>query len=230
MKTRKLIMATVTVLALGASPSAMAASTFYFNANQSYLSANNSPYSGGNVQLESFEDGLLNLAGVTASNGFVKGPGGSTDSVDGDDGSINGTGQQGHSFSSGSSKSITFNFTNNNSLPSMAGLVWTDGKHDSVIKFRAWDKDGNLIGKIKVNLGDLVRNGTAAEDRYLGLVSDNGISKIRIASNYAGFEIDHLQFGYGFAVVPVPPALTMGLAGLAGLGLMNRRRRDMNIH
>jgi hypothetical protein len=55
------------------------------------------------------------------------------------------------------------------------------------------------------------------------VVSDKGISKIQISSNYTGFEIDHLQFAYGFAVVPLPAPLALGLAGLVGVGLMRRR-------
>ena len=221
----KLIMIGAVVLGLAACPAAQAGSTFFFSANQTYSSAADSPYSGSGVHLETFEDGALNLAGVTANHGHVQGPGSKTDSVDGDDGSMNGLGRDGHSFSSGSSKSITFSFSNSGGqgLPTMAGLVWTDGHHDSTIRLRAWDNAGKLIGKIKVSLGDLVRNGTTAEDRFLGLVSDKGISKIRISSNYAGFEIDHLQFAYGFAVVPLPPAAAMGLIGLAGVGMWRRR-------
>ena len=233
--TPKVMMAAAVVLGLAVCPVAQGGSTFYYNASQAYLSAGDSPYSGSGLHLETFEDGTLNLAGVTANHGHVKGPGSRTDSVDGDDGNMNNLGRAGHSFTSGSSKSITFKFSNSGSqgLPTMAGLVWTDGHHDSTIRFKAWDKSGNLIGKIKVNVGDLMRNGGTAEDRFLGLVSDKGISKIRIVSNYAGFEIDHLQFAYGtsgMAVVPLPPAAAMGLIGLAGVGLLQRRIRKRVAH
>jgi len=231
----KLIMIGAVALGLAACPAAQAGSTFYFNANQAYSSAADSPFSGSGLHLENFEDGALNLAGVTANHGHVQGPGSNTDSVDGDDGSMNNLGRDGHSFSSGSSKSITFKFSNSGGqgLPTMAGLVWTDGHHDSTIRFRAWDNAGKLIGKIKVSVGDLVRNGTTAEDRFLGLVSSKGISKIRISSNYAGFEIDHLQFAYGssgMAVVPLPPAAAMGLLGLVGVGLLRRRFTKLLAH
>lgn len=226
MLTPKLTMALAAIgLALAATPAAKAGSTFHFNANQSYTSSSDSPFSG-NIRLENFEDGLLNIAGVKANRGSVKGPGGSTDSVDDDAGSIDGKGRSGHSFSSGSSKSITFSFSNSSKgLPTMAGLVWTDGKKDSIVKFRAWDKSGDLIGKIKVKLGDLSRNGSTAEDRFFGLTSNKGISRIQIASNYSGFEIDHLAFGYGAAlsVVPLPAPALLGLVGLAGVGLWRRR-------
>src|SRR5262245_48559296 len=144
----KVVMAAAVVLGLAVCRGAQAGSTFYFSANQTYSSASDSPYSGGGVHLENFEDGTLNLAGVTANHGHVKGPSSGTDSVDGDDGNMNNLGRAGHSFTSGSSKSITFKFSNSGSqgLPTMAGLVWTDGHHDSTIRFKAWDNAGNLIG------------------------------------------------------------------------------------
>lgn len=229
MQTSRYLMATATVLSLAIGPAAMAGSTVYFNSSQHYYTAADSPCaSASNFHLENFESGALTLAGVTAIHGHVKGPSSSTDSVDGDDGNVNGSGKTGHSYSSGSSKSITFKFSSGNQgMPTMAGLVWTDGHANSTIVFKAWDKSGNLIGKIKVTLGDLMHSGQTGEDRFLGMASTKGISKIKIASNYAGFEIDHLQFGYGynFAVVPLPPALGMGVAGLAGLGLWRRRQR-----
>lgn len=208
---------------------AHAGSTFYFNANQNYYSAADSPFAsiaGSSLKIENFEDGLLNQTGVKANQGFVKGPGWNTDSVDGDSGPIDGLGRSGHSFSTGSKNSVRFVFkTVGGNLPSMAGLVFTDGPANSVITFKAWDAFGNLIGKIKATLGDLARSGQTGEDRFFGVKSDTGISKIQIASNLGGIEIDHLQFAYGFAVVPVPPAIALGLVGLAGVMAFNRFKK-----
>ena len=80
-----------------------------------YLSKNDSPFlasiNAGTTFLETFETGAFTAPGVTASAGFVIGPGGLTDSVDGDDGSIDGSGTNGHSFFSGSGAAgITFTF------------------------------------------------------------------------------------------------------------------------
>lgn len=224
MKMTKLISAAAMVIAVALASKAQAGSTMYFSSNTQYKSASSSPFSGGTMTLENFEDGLLNVAGVTATQGKIKNPGSSTDSVDGDDGSIDGKGKQGHSWNSGSAKKMTFKFTGSNK-PTAAGLVWTDGKKNSTITFRAWDKAGDLIGKIKVKLGDLSRKGTTKEDRFFGLISSKGISKIQIASNYAGFEVDHLQFGYGaaLAVVPVPAPIALGAVGLLSAGLVRRR-------
>lgn len=216
------------VALIGAAP-VHAGSTFYFNANQNYQSAADSPFTamaGSSLKIENFEDGLLNQAGVKAQNGFVKGPGMNTDSVDGDNGPIDGFGRSGHSFSSGNKNNIKFVFKPvSGNMPSMAGLVFTDGPANSVITFKAWDAFGNLLGKIKATLGDLLNTGQTGEDRFFGVVSDTGISKIQIASNMGGIEIDHLQFAYGFAVVPVPPAVALGLIGLAGVMALNKFKR-----
>src|SRR5579859_7720081 len=60
-----------------------------------YKSFTDSPWNGAPntyFHLETFEDGLLNTPGVTASTGSVFPPSGITDPVDGDDGSIDGSG------------------------------------------------------------------------------------------------------------------------------------------
>ena len=221
MKAPQLIMAFAMIMAATVANTAEAGSTFY-NSDSSYLKASDSPFSGSNLTLENFEDGLLNVADVNANQGKIKNSGSKTDSVDKDDGNVDGKGKLGHSWQSGDSKKITFKFTSSDK-PTFAGLVWTDGKKDSTVTFRAWDKSGDLIGKIKVTLGDSSRKGTTAEDRFFGLVSDNGISKIQISSNYSGFEVDHLQFGYGLAVVPVPAPIALGAVGLLSAGLLRKR-------
>src|SRR5947209_14406694 len=61
-----------------------------------YLSKNDSPFitsiNAGTTFLETFESGALATPGVTASTGAVVGPSGITDSVDADDGIIDGSG------------------------------------------------------------------------------------------------------------------------------------------
>src|SRR5437764_4303466 len=83
-----------------------------------YLSKNDSPFltsiNAGTTFLETFESGALATPGVTVSAGSVIGPGGLTDSVDADDGAIDGSGTNGHSFFSGAgSTGITFTFDAN---------------------------------------------------------------------------------------------------------------------
>src|SRR5262245_24436385 len=115
-----------------------------------YLSAANSPFAGGNFTyfyLENFEDGSLNTPGVTASGTWsVFGPGQVTDSVDADDGVIDGSGTGGHSYLSNfQNTSLTFTFNAGalgGHLPTDAGIVWTDVGQNNI---------GDTIGSKPVN-------------------------------------------------------------------------------
>ena len=77
------------------------------------------------LQLETFEDGQLNLPGISASAGSVLGPGPNTDSVDQDDGNLdNFSGTGGHSFFSANGSAgirFTFNPAVLGRLPTRAG-------------------------------------------------------------------------------------------------------------
>src|SRR5258705_12020261 len=98
-----------------------------------YLSKNDSPFltsiNAGTTFLETFESGALTTPGVTISGGSVIGPGGLTDSVDADDGAIDGSGTNGHSVFGAGTPGITFTFdaTVLGHLPTQVGIVWTDG-------------------------------------------------------------------------------------------------------
>src|SRR5262245_59247501 len=158
-----------------------------------YLSFADSPFNGGSFSsffLEDFEDGALNTPGVTASAGWsVLGPGAFTDSVDGDDGAIDGAGTRGHSFfSNGTQSSLTFNAAAlGGALPAAAGIVWTDvGDVTSgapgfgSVSFSATDGLGNPLGSIGTfTLGDGSALGSApggtAEDRFFGVTNAGGI-------------------------------------------------------
>jgi len=168
-------------------------------------------FSGGYFHLEDFEDNLLNVPGVSASAGAPFAPGGITDSVDADDGATDGSGTAGHSFFSGSGASgITFTFDKLalGSLPTHAGIVWTDGL--GTITFDAFDENGVSLGQIGpaseagVFPDDNFSGGTA-EDRFFGAQNDNGISKIFISNTDGGIEVDHLQYGAVSAEPPPPP-------------------------
>lgn len=209
----RLFAACVAVAAcIAASSSAFAGSTTYFSSGQQYTGAGSSPFAGtSNLVIENFDDGSTHSL-LTAIGGSIKGPSSATDSVD-----------SGGSSYSTNGKSMTFKFAaQGGGRPTMAGLAWTDGRPNSMVTFRAWDASGKLLGKISARLGDLMRDGSTGEDRFFGIASDEGIAKIRISSSKPGFEVDHVQFAYGFSVVPVPPALGLGLAGLAGMGIWRR--------
>lgn len=179
-----------------------------------YLSRNDSPFitsiNAGGTYLETFESGALATPGVSASAGGVIGPSGITDSVDADDGAIDGSGTAGHSFFSGNGAAgITFTFdaTALGHLPTQVGIVWTDGAGTTL--FEAFGPGGVPLGQIgPVAIADGTFSGTTAEDRFFGVTSPGGISAIRISNTSGGIEVDHLQYGVFGAVTPPPPATT----------------------
>lgn len=184
-----------------------------------YFSAADSPFASlPGFVLEDFEDGLFNTAGVTSSGGVVIGPGGQTDSVDGDDGIIDGSGTNGRSFFSGSgSLGLTFFFDSAvlGSAPTSAGIVWTDGL--GATTFRAFDTTGGLIGEVSAESATAGFTGQTDEDRFYGISFAGGIGSIFISNAGAGIEVDHLQF-----VVPAPG--TIGVLACGSI-LLGRRRR-----
>jgi hypothetical protein len=197
----------------------------------SYVEFSDSPFSTTgfvDFHLEDFEDGSLNSAGVSASGGSVLGPSSLTDSVDEDDGSVDGSGTAGHSWYSSGARKLRFTFDKSvlGYLPTHAGIVWTDvGFTDSLfcigdVEFEAFDENGASLGMLlEQGLGDGAADGKTAEDRFFGIVHLGGISAIEIRMPESGdWEVDHLQYG----VVPEPA--TIAVLGL-GLAAAFRRRK-----
>jgi hypothetical protein len=164
------ILLSATVVALLAVP-AGADTPATFLGPTPYLSSADSPFSIGapNFCLETFESGSLDVPGVTG-NGSVIGPGGLTDSVDADDGTIDGSGTNGHSyFTIDGPGGITFTFDPLGplGLPTTAGMVWTDGGFGCPVTFEAFDKNGISLGTVGPNdIADSSNDGTTAEDRF----------------------------------------------------------------
>src|SRR5688500_13392330 len=141
-----------------------------------YLSSADSPFAGtpfSYFHVEDFEDSLLNTPGVIASAGIVLSPAALTDSVDADDGSVDGSGTAGHTWYSNGGSSLTFTFSAVvlGALPTHAGVVWTDVGFASVqdgfdnVAFEAFDAANNSLGFISPSaVGDGLFGGQTAED------------------------------------------------------------------
>jgi hypothetical protein len=125
-------------------------------------------------------------------------PGNLTDSVDEDDGAIDGLGQTvvtgGKSVWGVYYLRVDFDAAALGSLPTHAGFAWTDGQIGTTTEFRAWDGNGNLLGFVQAFLEDGTNLGTTVDDHFFGVIHEGGISAIE-ARNNGGVEIDHLQYG-----------------------------------
>jgi hypothetical protein len=210
-----------------------------------YLSRADSPFpvdgSNPNFFLEDFEDGKLNTTGIyqplhpvfgTAFQGEVMGPSDTTDSVDADDGPIDGSGAAGHSFRSrvdfitstippGHNIHVDFEFDEATLgfLPHAFGFVWTDGAFGSFNSLQLTTRTGLAFVSPIVVLGDDRRDGTTEDDRFIGVVSSEGILSVRISSSFHSesdltdyFEIDHVQYGF---VVPEPSIAVLMVSAVA---------------
>ena len=179
-----------------------------------------SPFNGlplnGYFFLEDFEDSMFNVPGVVVTGSgvcitptigtcnFVQI---STDSVDGDDGVINGWGNgitgtgditntTPHShFATPGSVGLTYTFDDTVlcALPTHVGIVWTDGL--GIVTFEAFDSGGSSLGTNSHIAANDGFRGQTGEDRFYGAVDLNGISKITISHEAGGIEVDHLQYG-----------------------------------
>ena len=235
MYARKLMTAVVagSVLMMGAD-AAEAGTIFEYDAGSQYSSFADSPFFGASPNLgvdfwlEDFEDGLLDTPGVTVGNGSVRLPSGSTDSVDGDDGSIDGFGTAGHSYFQSGPEGVAFKFKFDDqvlgALPTFAGLVWTDGNSEALVTVTIFDELGDVLDTMSGYFGDNTHNGDSTADRFIGATYAGGISAIAISTEFGSLEMDHLQYGLGSAVVPLPPAAALGLAGLGFVAIRRRRK------
>lgn len=171
-----------------------------------YLSFQDNPFRTTSFQqfwLENFEDGLLNTPGARSNTGRIQFQRSTTDSVDADDGSINGFGTAGRSWHSASVHSaIRFDFSRvNGLLPTHVGLVWTDvgittfgGTGFGRVTLQAFGPTNILLGASPTSqTGDGRITGETAEDRFFGVINLDGISAVElITSNSIDWELDHL--------------------------------------
>jgi hypothetical protein len=221
---------------MGFAYSASAATATY--GPSAYLQASDSPFASVNFGTgyfynETFEDGLLNTPGLSASTGGVAsvvfGPS-IHDSVDADDGHIDGSGLGGNSyFSFDGPTGIRFNFSGTllGHLPTYAGLVWTDGTNP--ITVQGFDSLGNSLGILTGNHANNSFTGETDEDRFYGFFNDAGISALLITNGPGGIEVDHVQYGFDGTLngaVPEPSTWAMIILGFAGLSFMAHRRKQ----
>jgi hypothetical protein len=180
-----------------------------------------------------FRRQLLNTPGVSVGPATVAiAVGGYTDSVDGDDGFLDGSGSSGHSLWSNFASSLfafDFSVAALGDLPTHVGLVWTDAGNvvtattASPASLRGVRRERRDVGCDRpFVLGDGSISGQTVEDRFFGAVNSGGISRIEIRSpDTNDWEVDHLQYGrateQALDVQAVPEPATSGLL-LTGWG------------
>lgn len=197
-----------------------------------YLSRADIPtgfYAGGTpTLLDTLESGSLHASlsapgGVLLNDGFA----GARDSVDADDGVIDGTcGPQvpGRCTSYFTTLgTLTFTYAGTGPLPTAFGLVWTDGA--GTITFSAVGANGQSLGSVtRSGFADNSFLANTGEDRFFGVQFAGGIRSITISNTNSGLEVDHIQYGSMGTLAPVPEPGTWALM-VAGLGLLATRRR-----
>ncbi|MBT9499614.1 MAG: hypothetical protein IV092_00110 [Burkholderiaceae bacterium] len=225
---RHLLASVLALVAVGSSHAAMLGPIGGSGLSGEYASLADSPFSAlpfTYFHFEDFEDGVLNVPGVSMSGDGLRLEL-NDDSVDGDDGVIDGSGSAGRSVWAWGRPGINISFDKAalGQLPTHAGLVWTDGINP--IRFEAYDLAGTLIGAVTGDHADSVHGGQTADDRFYGVIHPAGVARIVIYSGVvagdSGIEIDHLQYALA---VPEPTSASLMLAGFAWLGLRLRGSR-----
>ncbi|MBL9149662.1 MAG: VCBS repeat-containing protein [Phycisphaerae bacterium] len=149
---------------------------------------------------ETFEDGSVNTLGLTIVGGTIVAPAATTDSVDADDGSVNGSGTGGRSYraNAGSSVALSFSSAALGGYPERVGVVFTDGPSAATLVVTVETGFGPTFTKSVGPVGDAADNGATAEDRLVSITSSFGIKKVTLSlaapNAGASFEIDHVQY------------------------------------
>lgn len=213
------------LICAGASGASLAATPVFFGPSP-YLSPADVPLgfygSGSPTLLETLEDGSLHasLQGskggsvITSSFGVLR------DSVDSDDGAINGTcgpqttGRCASWFNEftlaphgGGVASASFSFVGEGTLPTAFGLVLTRGNsYDVLISFSATGREGQSLGTVSFDSNPSnATQGTTADDRFFGVQFADGIRSIQISLDvfptFAGAPTTEAQLvGNGFGL------------------------------
>ena len=201
-----------------------------------YRQASDSPWDGLSFDyfyLEDHEDGLLNTPGVTVNTGFVFGPTGTADSVDNDDGVLNfacGTCRS-YAASGGAVDGVVLTYTFDGAqlgdvLPDHVGIVVTNA-FEATVTVEGFDVDSLSQGTFALNVPETSLSDSIKQPVFIGLQGDIGLSSVSFTFDFVGsastIEIDHLQYGSGASVVPVPAAVWLFGSALGLLGWMRRK-------
>jgi hypothetical protein len=170
-----------------------------------YLSKADNPFLGvafaSYFHFEDWETNATAVPGVTPSgSGIYIVSDGLVDSIDNDDGVIDGTcrkdGGVCHSMFGGGTITFTFDAVALGALPTHVGIAWTDGSASCDAIFEAYDSANVLIGsKTATAVGNTENTGGTNEDRFFGVVAPLGVGRIVVKSSSGGVEVDHLTFG-----------------------------------
>lgn len=221
-----------------------------------YLSAADSPFDlsglGTTFWLEDFEDGELNTPGASQLGAppiqaIVRGPSVITDSVDADDGVIDGHGDTGHSLQATAVYddssfppvfhqviAIAFDEASIGFQPNTVGFVWTDGGEQSSVTIRFFDASLNVLDTYRsspFSIGDDEFGGTTEEDRFFGVFEPLGIYAIGITSTnidepLENLEIDHLQYG---RLVPEPGSAELVIIASLSVTYLHRKMESLRL-
>jgi hypothetical protein len=224
--------------------SSATAGTVFYTPSTSYKQASDSPFAAmsfsaftlDNFESNSITAGVTASAGNTSTNSGFSGP--IVDSVDADDGAVDGKCDKSASsgtcvsfFNSNGAQGVTWTFDTSafGSLPTAAGIVWTDGF--GTVTFQAFGPGMVLLGT-KTNAdggwvpGPSFSDQDVNEDHFFGVSDPNGILAISLTNSSGGIEMDHLQYGVmstSGAAVPEPGAIVLMATGLCGIYLARRR-------
>jgi PKD domain len=157
--------------------------------------------------LEDLRDGTVNTPGLTVSPLNIV-PG---DSVDEDDGAVNGNGTSPFSLrgdgSNNAQLELRFKAGVLGKLPTHVGVVLTDGNKNAKTRVDVFDASGTLVGTTNANLtnsflDNSFNGGAVGEDRFFGFISAQGIAGMTVTNIRAGgsgssaFTIDHIHYGF----------------------------------
>lgn len=149
---------------------------------------------------ESFEDREL-VPGLILHSGSVSNSPAFNDSVDEDDGVIDGFGRTGSWYVQSQILTVSFDSTVLGGVPTHVGVVFVDmgsgGGFYTDLTFEAFGVSGNSIGSIgPVFVGDGRDRGQTAEDRFFGASDPSGISyfTLRSSKQTGDWGVDHVQF------------------------------------